>query len=77
MATYSMDIRTRVLQDSDAGMTAHAVAEKYRVSASWVRRLKQRRRESGEIAAAAPDPVADADLDAGLASLGDPDHRAA
>jgi hypothetical protein len=33
-----MDLRTRVLQDSDAGMTADAVAETYRVSASWVRR---------------------------------------
>lgn len=50
MAAYSMDLRTRVLQDGDAGMTADAVAEKYRVSPSWVRRLKQRRRESGEIA---------------------------
>ena len=50
MAAYSMDSRTRVPQDSDAGMTADAVAEKYRVSPSWVRRLKQRRRESGEIA---------------------------
>ena len=51
MAAYSMDLRTRVLRDSDAGMPADAVAEKYHVSASWVRRLKQRRRESGEIAA--------------------------
>ena len=50
MAAYSMDLRVRVLLDSDAGMTADALAEKYRVSASWVRRLKQRRRESGEVA---------------------------
>lgn len=50
MAPYSMDLRTRVLEDSDAGMTADAVAERYRVSLSWVNRLKQRRRESGEIA---------------------------
>lgn len=50
MAAYSMDLRTRILQDSDAGMMADAVAEKYRVSPSWVRRLKQRRRASGEIA---------------------------
>ena len=49
MAAYSMDLRTRVLEDSDAGMRADAVAEKYRVSLSWVNRLKQRRRESGEI----------------------------
>ena len=50
MAAYSMDLRTRVLEDSDAGMRADAVAEKYRVSLSWVNRLTQRRRESGEIA---------------------------
>jgi transposase len=50
MAAYSMDLRIRVLQDSDAGLTADAVAEKYRVSASWVRRVKQRRRECGETA---------------------------
>ena len=50
MAAYSMDLRTRVLEDCDAGMRADAVAEKYRVSLSWVNRLKQRRPESGEIA---------------------------
>ncbi len=50
MPAYSMDLRTRVLQDSDAGMRSDAVAEKYRVSRAWVDRLKQRRRETGEIA---------------------------
>ena len=35
MAAYSMDLRMRVLEDSDAGMRADAVAEKYRVSL-WV-----------------------------------------
>ena len=43
MRAYSMDLRERVLHESDAGMQAAAVASKYRVSASWVRRLKQRR----------------------------------
>ena len=52
MRAYSMDLRERVLHDSDAGMQAAAVASKYRVSASWVRRLKQRRRETGEVAPA-------------------------
>lgn len=47
---YSMDLRTRVLADSDAGIGTRAVATKYSVSESWVRRLKQRRREKGEIA---------------------------
>ena len=50
MRAYSMDLRERVLHDSDAGMQAAAVASKYRVSASWVRRLKHRRRETGEVA---------------------------
>ena len=36
--------------ESDTGLSAAAVAAKYHVSASWVRRLKQRRRETGEIA---------------------------
>jgi transposase len=44
---YSNDLRVRVLADCDAGMAADEVAAKYRVSASWVRRLKQRRRETG------------------------------
>ena len=50
MRAYSMDLRERVLHESDAGMQAAAVASKYRVSASWVRRLTHRRRETGEVA---------------------------
>ena len=49
MQAYSMDLRQRVLADCDAGMKTSQVASKYRVSASWVRRLKQRRRETGRI----------------------------
>ena len=49
MAPYSMDLRTRVLRDSDAGMPSKEVAAKYSVSRAWVDRLKQRRRETGEI----------------------------
>jgi transposase len=49
MAPYSMDLRTRVLQDYDAGMAPLEVAQKFRVSRSWVNRLVQRRRETGEI----------------------------
>ena len=45
MQAYSMDLRERALLDSDAGMKAADVAVKYRVSGSWVRLLKQRRRE--------------------------------
>ena len=50
MRAYSMDLRERALLDSDAGMPAADVAAKYRVSGSWVRLLKQRRRETGEVA---------------------------
>lgn len=50
MTAYSMDLRTRVLADWDAGVKAEDVAAKYRVSRAWVHRLVQRRRETGEIA---------------------------
>ena len=50
MKAYSMDLRERVLADSDAGLPTKQVAEKYGVSRTWVRGLKQRRRETGEIA---------------------------
>lgn len=50
MRAYSTDLLVRVLADSDAGMGATAVAAKYRVSESWVRRLKQRRNATGETA---------------------------
>ena len=49
MKAYSMDLRKRALADCDAGLPTKQVAEKYNVSRSWVRRLKQRRRETGEI----------------------------
>ena len=49
MAPYSMDLRTRVLADRDAGLASEEVAAKFRVSRSWVNRLVQRRRETGEV----------------------------
>jgi transposase len=49
MNPYSLDLRVRVLKDVDAGVGTREVALKYDVSESWVRRLKQRRREHGEI----------------------------
>ena len=57
-APYSLDLRTRILADSDRGLTTRAVATKYAVCESWVRRLKQRRRETGEVGPrpAAPGP---------------------
>jgi transposase len=54
MKAYSMDLRERVLKDCDAGMSTREVALKFDVSESWVRRLKQRRRETGEVAPRSP-----------------------
>lgn len=51
MRAYSIEFRREVLADCDAGMGTLAVSIKHKVSESWVRRLKQRRRETGEIAA--------------------------
>jgi transposase len=50
MDAYSMDLRKRVLKDCDAGLGTLAVSVKYNVSPAWIRRLKQRRRETGETA---------------------------
>lgn len=49
MLAYSLDLRKRILADCDHGDATKVVATRYRVSTAWVRRLKQRRRESGEI----------------------------
>jgi len=46
-AAYSMDLRTRVLKDSDAGLSSKELAERFHVSRAWVDALKQRRRETG------------------------------
>lgn len=45
---YSMDLRSRVLRDSDAGLSSKELAERYHVSRAWVDALKQRRRETGD-----------------------------
>lgn len=49
MAPYSMDLRSRVLRDVDGGLSSNTVAAEYRVSRAWVDRVKQRRREHGEV----------------------------
>lgn len=45
---YSQDLRDRVLGACDRGVPTKQVAEVFDVSPAWVRRLKQRRRETGE-----------------------------
>lgn len=54
MRPYSMDLRERVLAACDDGLGTAEVAETFAVSESWVRRLKQRRRETGSAAPRAP-----------------------
>jgi transposase len=49
-AAYSMDLRARVIQDADAGLSSKELAARYHVSRAWVDALKQRRRETGAIA---------------------------
>ena len=49
-AAYSMDLRSRVLKDSDAGLSSKELAERYHVSRAWIDALKQRQRETGSIA---------------------------
>jgi transposase len=49
MATpYSQDLRDRVLRAYDRGMKTKQIAETFNVSPAWARRVKQRRRETGE-----------------------------
>jgi transposase len=59
MRPYSVDLRERVLGDCDAGAGTKAVAQKYSVSPSWVRKLKHQRRQTGSIAprVATPGPA--------------------
>lgn len=49
-APYAQDLRDKVLAASDRGMQTQEVAEVFGVCKSWVRRVKQRRREHGETA---------------------------
>jgi len=49
-AAYSQDLRDRVMAARDRGMKTKPVADLFSVSRSWVRRVMQRRRESGRTA---------------------------
>ena len=50
MKAYSMDLRRRALRMCDAGRTTREVSRTLDVSESWIRLLKQRRREDKTIA---------------------------
>ena len=46
---YSKEFRREVLAACDAPLGTRAVALKFKVSESWVRRVKQERREHGKL----------------------------
>jgi transposase len=48
-APYSVDLRSRVLGAYDRGMQTKEISENFRISPAWARRVKQRRREHGEL----------------------------
>ena len=50
MESYSIDLRAKVLAAYDRGMKTQEIAETFSVSKAWARRVKQRRRENGELA---------------------------
>lgn len=50
MEAYSKEFRREVLSACDAGEGTRAVALRFRVSESWVRRIQQERREQGKTA---------------------------
>jgi transposase len=47
---YAQDLRDRVLSAYDRGMKTKQISELFQVSSSWARRVRQRRRETGETA---------------------------
>lgn len=49
MKAYSMDLRLKVIAQCDLGKPTKEVADNFGVSRAWVRRLKQHRRQRGDI----------------------------
>ena len=47
-AAYAQDLRDRVLAAYDRGMKTKQIANLFQVSPAWARRVKQRRRQTGE-----------------------------
>lgn len=48
---YPQELRDRVLAAYDRGMKTRAIATLFQVSPAWARRIKQRRRETGQTTA--------------------------
>jgi transposase len=51
MEAYTKEFRSQVLAACDANEGTQAVALRFNVSESWVRRINQQRRETGQVAA--------------------------
>lgn len=49
MKPYSMDLRERVMAAYDSGRQTKEIAKLFDVSPAWARRLKQHRRQRGDI----------------------------
>jgi transposase len=49
MKPYSMDLRERVIAAYDSGRQTKEIAKTFNVSPAWARRLKQHKRERGDI----------------------------
>jgi transposase len=48
---YSMDLRALVIQDAEDGLSTKELTTRYHVSRAWMDALKQRKRDTGSIAA--------------------------
>jgi transposase len=46
-SAYSMDLRTRVMDDIAASLSLQKTANKYSVSKQWIQTLKKRLKETG------------------------------
>ena len=56
MEPIAVEVRAQVLAACDAGEGTRVVAMRFGVSEAWVRRVKQQRRETGQIAPKTPPP---------------------
>jgi len=50
MEPYSTEVRGEILAACDANEGTRVIALRFKVSESWVRRIKQQRRETGQVA---------------------------
>ncbi|HEU0069125.1 MAG TPA: hypothetical protein VFQ26_07700 [Nitrospiraceae bacterium] len=50
MKSYSVEVRAAVLAACDANEGTRLIAVRFKVSESWVRRIQQQRRETGQVA---------------------------